>query len=110
MRTAALILRAARQDAVADWADLLVAGIAIFQSDFRAADSVFARVAGSAARRHDVALRGRAVWGRALVAAREGRTASAAELYAEAGDLFYSLGELPNEAPVWPAPRERRSR
>jgi CHAT domain-containing protein len=81
---------------VADWADATRAYVDIYAGRNPVADSVLSAVERRAHARRDRALEARALWGRALSAARYG--AKAIDYYARAAELYLRLGEVGNRA------------
>jgi CHAT domain-containing protein len=95
-REASHRLRALGRPGLADWADLLVTGVYVTRSDFRATKALATALEKRARARSDFAVMGRALWLRALAEAREGKAADAIADYTEAGKLYERIGETAN--------------
>ena len=96
LRAASIQLRRAGAPMLADWTDLLVAGVEIQRANYAAAEGIFTAIARRARRRQAIALEARALWGRALSQGRRGATAETESSYRVALENFARLGETSN--------------
>ncbi|MEP6622039.1 MAG: CHAT domain-containing protein [bacterium] len=97
LQVASRVLVASGAASLVGWADVMVGFASMYAGNYAGADARLARVEHEATHRGEIALRARALWGRGLSSARQGKTATAVDEFTAASALFRRLGERTNE-------------
>lgn len=96
--SASLGFRRARATTLADWSALLLGAVTMASGDYPAATSMLGAVASRAAKRHDLALEGRARWAMAIAEGRRGAMTESGRTFSRARARFAQAGEERNAA------------